>query len=247
MESPLRLDASERISILIVMTFIVLLGCEHNTPTMTIGLICYPTTLVSSYYTLNVKYGKDDKVSSIDVGPSPGESLVYTFDDQGNVSSYVHVEPCCSTKHQFVYDGQNRLIEEDVIQSGNVVKYQYNSTGQMISESNGHVTYSFEYPDGTTNNISKVRYSDRQDVMQFEYDKKPNPFKVLFPGLRTVPFPFPFSLLPGWITDNNVVKVIRTSTPTITPTVVDYVYKYNDSGYPTSSIPSDVSWTYICK
>jgi hypothetical protein len=99
------------------------------------------------------------------------------------------------------------------------VKYEYNSSGQLIKFTRPSVIYLYSYPNTTTHNYSQIEYtSDTYHSIEFyEYDEKVNPYKDLPTVLGPVP-----------LTDNNIVSLSYVNVTKVS------TYEYNPRGYPIS-------------
>jgi len=181
---------------------------------------CYLTSLtiegnsINPSHTTYFEYDADNKIIlQTDWWDVIGEtSIEYTYANENLILS-VDNQYQYQSRHTFLYDANNRLMRVESETESTSEDLTYNSSGQLI-EFDG---WTFIYPNTTTNNFSSKQKDG--DKVEYEYDNKPNPYKLWHPGVHLLHFS-------SIATDNNPIKT------TVSGTTRPNEYEYNDFGYP---------------
>lgn len=243
-----------RTAIVVLLFTALVVNCKKSE---TKAVICYPTTTIATspgittLRTETIFYNSINQPTTyIYFSGTTTITDIYSYDSKGNCILLVETSGTTTTSFAYTYDGNDRNIQRDktvgVVLTERAT-FQFNSTGQRTSST--FITYSgtppvpsaptvttYTYPNTTTKNSSKVTYASGATSL-FEYDNKPNAFRIFFPSRQP---------------DNNVTKETYTSSGTTT--IYTHTYQYNSNGYPTSdafsvgtSSSSTTTITYNCK
>ncbi len=183
---------------------------------------CRMTSYNAPYGHETFRYSNGNLISMTD---ALGNVATFTYDQQGRVMARTDSDNSTTFTYTYSYDSDNRVIS---INGQLPTTYAYNSTGQLIKQSNSDGSYwIFQYPDNTTKNFSSTIYYDASGNILLskthQYDTKINPFYALL-------YHFYTGQTDELQTPNNVTQMMNTSSGQTSG--LNYSYTYNTKGYP---------------
>jgi len=164
---------------------------------------------------IEYKYGDNNFVNELIA--SGGYSIKYIYDFNNQIIKIISTDSN-GNSGEANYSYTNGLITTETSGNGNsTINYFYNNSNQLtrISGNTSNLSVNETYLTYDTNeNVVNIIYNS-EIIDSFEYDNKPNPFRLLFPSA--------YSKIKH-IGNNNVI--LRNDANRIT------TYKYNSNNYP---------------
>lgn len=176
---------------------------------------------------LDLEYDKKGILSAVRY--ADGSAYLYTTNAAGKITSinFNSSSGVTTQKQEFTYNA-----------SGQVTKRQYHTLSSGVLTKS--TSYTYEYPNTTTNNYSKRSLFNSNDVLQsyitYTYDTKPNTSTLL-------------SIFPSVVTTNNVLSQVNSNATGTSQVTWTWSYTYSAKGFPlsykaTNGLGSEETYSY---
>jgi YD repeat-containing protein len=233
---------------LCISIYAAFVGCSKKDDP--VAPVCYPGTSTyvnGSFSDVETYTYTNNKVTSISASSSDGATNTnnYNYNSQGKLISttytYTSGSYTYSNNETLTYDTKGKIIQ--MTSPSSKMVFTYNSSDQLVKEdlyennSSTYVlynSYTYTYPSVNTKNYTARMSYDGSNALQsmitYVYDAKQNLQAVLFPD-----YPGP---------TNNVTQTsVQNSGSSNPPTIVNYIYTYNASGFPLTITEKNGSYT----
>lgn len=232
--------------ITITLIFVSLLSCENNDDIIADDLPRLVRLTNSGLQGNDIvfEYGQNGYLRKVDWGANHVNTFRYNSENQ--LVEVFYGDENSTTPITYVYQN-NRIVGRYVDDEPESYPdtYIYNDNGQLtqIQDPNGEIVGTFYNYDAFGNIFEKLKISrfyttfgEAQVYASYEYDDKINPFQFMFPEA--------FNNINDIVLNNLNSSINNRTSYTYTQyengighvTHYEYVYEYNDSGLPISSI-----------